>query len=215
MGGSSAHTIPGHLRTQTPVICTHTSGSSVHTDPGHLRTRPRGGVGGGGGIITFMPSLAQSAWHTQTQEHWGGVGWGNNVRVFFSPRSGVGGGGIITFMSSLAQSAWHTQTQEHWDGVGWDNNVHVCFSPPGGVGGGITRFMSSLAQSAWHTPTQEHWDGVGWDVHVFLSSICLAHANTGTLGCFRIECLKHLVKDVLIHFLFFPSIYIKQGIFLI
>ena len=105
-----------------------------------------------------MSSLAQSAWHTQTQEHWGGVEWGNNVRVFFSPRSGVRGGGTITFMSSLAQSAWYTQTQEHWDGVGWDNNVHVCFSPPGGVGG---------------------WDN---KVHVFFSSICLAHANTGTLG---------------------------------
>ena len=85
---------------------------------------------GWGGTITFMSSLAQSAWHTQTQEHWDGVGWNgvggwdNKVHVFFSSiclahakhrNIGMGWGGIITFMSSLAQSAWHTQTKEHWD----------------------------------------------------------------------------------------------------
>ena len=33
---------------------------------------------GGAGTRTFVSSLSHSAWHTHTNEHWHGVGWGES-----------------------------------------------------------------------------------------------------------------------------------------
>ena len=110
--------------------------------------------------MTFMSSLAQSAWHAHTHEHWDGVGGvgqkgscllylnllgtRKHMNIGMGWLGWVGWGGTIMFMSSLSQSAWHTRTHEHWDGVGWV-----------GWDGTIT-LTSSLSQSAGHTQTHEH-----------------------------------------------------------
>ena len=118
VGGSSAHAKHGHLRTRTPVICTHRSWSSAHTKSrssahtakGHLHTH------------THQSHPRKRISH--------GVGWDNNVHFF----CGVGGVGwdknVHFFFRSICLA--HAHTHEHWDGVRWvgcDNNVHVFFSP--------------------------------------------------------------------------------------
>ena len=137
------------------VIYTYRSGPSVHTDAGHLYTQIRV-------ICTHRsgPSAHTHQGHLHRRlSH--GVGWG-------------GWGGVGQKHSCLLLNLLGTRAHMNI-GMGW-----------GGWGGTIT-FMSSLAQSTWHTQTHEHWDGVGWVgwdnyVHVFFSSIYLAHANAWTLG---------------------------------
>ena len=90
------------------------------------------GVGGWGGMLTFMWTC-RSSW-CYAHAGWGGGGWGGMLTFMWTCRSswcyahagwgGGGWGGMLTFMWTC-RSSW-CYTHAGWGGGGWgDVNVHV------------------------------------------------------------------------------------------